>query len=133
MKKLIIVLVTVAALGFVGSQALAWWGPGGGWGAWGPGCGYYANTNPTVQQQFLNDTAKLRSDLAAKRAEYVALMAQPNPDPRRTAELSREIFQLQEQLRLKAQEHGLQSWGGGAHGYHGGHHMGPYAGGYCWR
>jgi len=108
MKKLIITfvaLVSISALGFVGSQVWAcWWG-----GYHGSSTeGYYPNTNPgSTYQDFLNDTAKLRQELAAKQGEYNALMAQPNPDPKKAAQLSQEIARIHDQLQTKAQAYGL--------------------------
>ncbi len=110
MKKLLVVLVAVMALGFIGSQALAcmwdgyWGGPmGGSWGG-----GYYSNVNPGgSHQKFLNDTASLRGELAAKQGEYNALMTQPNPDTKRAGKLSREIAELHDQLKAKAQTYDL--------------------------
>ena len=112
MKKLLIVLVSVAAFGFIGSQALAcmwdgyWGGPMGG--SWG--CGYYSNVNPGgSHQKFLNDTSKIRGELAAKQGEYNALMAQPNPDPKRAGKLSQEIAALHDQLKATAQTYDLST------------------------
>jgi zinc resistance-associated protein len=131
MKKVIIVLAMVVSLGLVASQALAQWGPYGGCGMWGPGGGYSANVNPgPADQDFLNDTAELRRDLAGKEAEYDALMVLPIPDPKRAAKLSQEIFDIRRQLRAKAQTYGFA--GRGPRGDWHGRHMGPYAGGYCW-
>ena len=129
MKKLLIVLVAVMAFGFIGSQALAcvwdgyWGGPMGGAG------GYSSNANPgRSYQKFQNDTAKLRGELAAKQGEYNALMTQPNPDPKRAGKLSREILELHDQLKAKAQAYDLP-----APGYRGNYHRPPagHYNGYC--
>lgn len=134
MKKVLIVLVTLVSLGFIASQSLAcWWdgywgGPTGG--AWG---GYAPGINPGgAYQNFLNDTAKLRQELAGKQAEYNALMAQPNPDPKRAGELSKEIAGIHDQLQAKAQASGLP--GPGSYGaQRGGYRYGPgYSGWGCW-
>ena len=114
MKKLLIVLVAVMTFGFIGSQALAcmwdgyWGGPMGG--TWG---GYATGVNPGgSHQKFLNDTASLRGELAAKQGEYNALMAQSNPDPKRAGKLSQEIAGLHDQLKARAQSNDLAAPGG---------------------
>ena len=130
MKKVVVGLAILASLGLIASQALAW-GPYGGCGMRGSGGGYYANVDPSpAEQNFLNDTVKLRKDLADKEAEYDALMDQPNPDPKRANQLSQEIFEIRSQLRAKAESYGFA--GRGPSGNWHGSHMGPYAGGYCW-
>jgi zinc resistance-associated protein len=132
MRKLLIVMVVLVAVGFIGSQALAclWDGYWGGpmRGSWG---GYYSNPGGS-HQEFLNDTAPLRQELAAKQGEYNALMAQPNPDPKRVGQLSQEIAHIHDRLQAKAQASGLPrpgSYGApmGGYGY------GPGHGGWaCW-
>ena len=131
MKKVFVGLAILASLGLVASQALAWGPNYGGCGIWGPRGGNYGEVNPsTAEQSFLQDTAKLRKDLAGKEAAYDGLMAQPNPDSTQAAELSQEIFEIRNQLRAKAQSYGFA--GRGPRDYWHGDHMGPYAGGYCW-
>lgn len=113
MRKLVIVIALVASVGLITSTALAcYWdgyygGPMGG-PAYGPWGGYAPGAAPSgAYQNFLNDTAKLRQELAAKQGEYNALMAQSNPDPKKIGQLSQEMAGLHEQLRTKAQGSGL--------------------------
>ena len=145
MKKILIVLVTVVSLGLIGSQALAcYWdgyygGPMGGPMMGGPMMGgpmmggYNTGGMPGGSyQSFLNDTAKLRQEFAAKRGEYDALMAQANPDPQKAGQLSQEIAGLHDQLQAKAQGYGTAAPGPygaprGGYGYGGG-----YGGWNCW-
>ena len=132
MKKILIVLVTVMSLSFVASQAVAcMWD--GYWGGGGYGAGYGLGVSPGgANQGFLNDTAKLRQDLAGKQAEYNALTAQPNSDPKRIGQLSQEIAGIHNQLQAKAQASGLAAPGSygapmGGYGYGSG-----YSGWACW-
>lgn len=127
MKKLIIVSISVVFLGLIASQALAcWWdgysgSPMGG--TWGDYC--WSGYTGGASQEFLNETATLRQELAAKQGEYQALMAQGNPDPKRAAEISREIAGLRDQLHAKAQARGVAGPGPYA--------QGPRYGGWgCW-
>ena len=131
MKKVIVGLAVLLSLGLVASQVLAWGPYYGGCGMWSPEGGYYGEVNPsTARQSFLNDTAKIRKDLAGKEAAYDALMAQPNADPKQAAKLSQEIFEIRNQLQAKAQSYGFAEQG--PRGSWPGDHMGPYAGGSRW-
>ncbi len=127
MKKLIIGLVIVATVGFIAIQVSAcmwdgYYGGGPKAGNWG---GYALQGN--ADQDFLNETTQLRQDLAAKRGEYNALMAQPSPDPKRAAKLSQEITVLHDRFRAKAHEKGYS--GPGRRGGHYQSQMGSH--GYC--
>lgn len=129
MKKVGIALAVLVSIGLIASQVLAWGGPYWGHGRWGHGPGYSANMAPDpAYEQFVDETAKLRTDFAGKQAEYRALMAQANPDPKKAATLAREIQELRNQLQAKAQASGLRA--PGPYGRHYGMH--PGAGGYCW-
>ena len=117
MRKLVIMLAVVGIVGLAASQALAWgpWGQGG----WCPMMGGYNGAyTGGAYQNFLNDTAQLRQELAAKQGEYNALMAQPSPDPKQTAQVSQEIARLQEQIQTKAQSSGIATPGRYAYGPH---------------
>lgn len=128
-KKAMIILAAIAMFGLIAGAA--WAGP------WG-GSGYY-NSYGTNNQAFAEETADLRSELAGKRGEYQALMSRDNPDPERAAQLQKEMVQLREQIRTKAQayadtsEYGRYNGRGYADGW--GHHRGGrghYRGGGCW-
>ena len=104
MKKIVITLAVLASFGFISSQALACY-----WDGYWDGSMYgggYGNHNAN-HQRFFNDTAELRGAFAAKQAEYGALMAQKNPDPKRAAQISKEIASLHDQLEARAQAHNL--------------------------
>jgi len=129
MKKRILIVVATAFIALFSTQVFAcywdgyWGGPMG-----GPMAGYYGDT----YQGFYDQTAQLRQDLAAKQGEYNALLAAPNPDPKRAAELSREITILHDQLRSQARAYNLPAPN---NGYYGWGRMGgyPMMGGYgCW-
>jgi zinc resistance-associated protein len=112
-KKSILIIATMAFIGLMGSQAFAcYWD--GYWG--GPMGGPVAGAHSPAYQGFYDQTQQLRQDLAAKRGEYNALMAKSNPDPKRAAELSRQIASLDDQLRAKAQSLNMPALGSG-YGY----------------
>ena len=127
MKKSILVIAAAASLTLLGTQAFAnyWDGYRG-----GPMGGPTAMINGGNYQNFYTKTAPLRQDLAAKQGEYNALMTATNPDPQRTADLSREISILHDKLTAEASSFNLPAPTAGTYGRH---HMNGYAmmGG-CW-
>ncbi len=111
MKKVLIGMITAVSAALIASSVLAcggcWYGGGP---TAGPQGGYHSGVNPGGSYQaFLNDTSKQREELAGKQAEYNAMMAQPNPDPKKAGQLAQEIVKLHDGLRAKAQEHGVTS------------------------
>jgi zinc resistance-associated protein len=135
MQKTIIIIATVASILLISSQAFAcpwdgyWGGPMG-----GPMGGFYSSTySGGAYQGFFDRTAKTRQDLAGKRAEYDALMANSNPDPERAAALNREITALNQQLSAQARSYSLPipsgNYGNGYGRMGRGYGMGGYG---CW-
>ena len=88
------------------------WGCGGSGGSGGPGYGYnrQAPDKGTNQawEKFYNDTAELREQLYAKRAEYYNALNQENVDKEKAATLWDEIFDLQTTIREKAVTAGIK-------------------------
>ena len=74
--------------------------------------------NPMDQQDFYEKTAPLRTTLAADQAEYNALMAGENPDPKRIRALAENISKAQDELRSVAGNYPDSTMGPG-----GGHHL----------
>jgi zinc resistance-associated protein len=113
MKKVLIAAALVSVLGLSGLQA-ATAGPG-----WGPGdnscreCGmggrFESEANYKAIEKFREETVALRKTLAVKRGEYRALMHKDNPDEKRAAALSGELFDLRNELQQKAAERGIFS------------------------
>ena len=119
MKRTILTLVAAAFISLIGTQAFAcywdgyWGGPMG-----GPTAGFQGNGK---YQDFYEKTTSLRQDLAWKQGEYNALLATPTPDPKRAAELSREITTLHDQLSAKARSLNLPAPNMGHHAGMSGH------------
>lgn len=129
MKKSILALAAVATFTLISTQASAcywdgyWGGPMG-----GPLAGVHSNTRTGGNYQaFYEKTASLRQDLAGKQGEYNALLAASNPDPKRAAELNREITTLHDQLSAQARSFKLPVPDMGHYASAGG-----YAGCGCW-
>ncbi len=109
MKKLIIVVAVVGLLG-AGIQiasAHGGYSRGDDYGYCGQ---YYAGDNPEADaalEKFRAETNDLRKSLVVKRSELRALLQQDNPDEKRAAQLSGEIFDLETELNKKATEKGV--------------------------
>jgi zinc resistance-associated protein len=64
-----------------------------------------------TRDAFLMETKEIRKDVAVKRAAMRAMMHSTNPDPVKVSSLAGEIFDLREQLRIKARAKGLPGLG----------------------
>lgn len=60
-----------------------------------------------AQEKFLGETVDTRKQLAEKNAAMRALMNAGTPDTVKASQLAGELFELREELRLKAQETGM--------------------------
>ncbi len=109
-KKIILGVVLVGTIALTGLQAaganLAGPGP--------PHSQFYNQTckslNPATikaRNKFLAATTSIRREIAVKRSERQALMASSIPNAKQIGKLSGELFDLREQLRVKARESGL--------------------------
>ena len=140
MKKVSAGIVSVAVIALLAGTAVAWDHMGYGYNRYGLGCGqangYYNNPgdNLDAQNRFLNQTADLRKDLTAKRVQLDAVMSRSNPDSRVAGKLSKEVFELRNELNAKAEKAGVTGpLAGSGYGYgHNGRGM-RASGGYCWR
>ena len=80
----------------------------------GPGHCYQTKLDEktiAARKKFLSETVAFRREMAVKRAELDALMNNDNPDAKRIAQLTGEIFDLREQLWSKAEASGLEGPG----------------------
>ncbi|MCL7489022.1 MAG: periplasmic heavy metal sensor [Desulfobulbaceae bacterium] len=123
-KKIILGVVLISAMTAAGMQS-AGAGPwGGGANKWGTspcgecaGYGYQRqqldDKTSEIRKAFLSETVELRKQIETKKAEKHALMRGDNPDAKRVAQLTGELFDLREQIHAKAQEKGLMDVGFG--------------------
>ncbi|MDM8537010.1 hypothetical protein QUF70_09675 [Desulfobacterales bacterium HSG17] len=107
MKKTFMALIIALTIGFIGTQVWAW---GGGCPMAGSGA-KAANVSPEAYQKFIDDTATLRLDLAAKNGEYDAVLAQADPDPNQAGQIAREMAEIRAKIQAKAKENGLPAMG----------------------
>lgn len=117
-KQIILGAVLVGALALTTMQP-ADARPRGGGPGWGPTSDDYGHGHCyqarqldektiAARDKFLSETVALRKEMAIKRAEQEALMNSENPDAKRIAQLTGEIFDLREQLQTKAAASGLE-------------------------
>ncbi len=114
MTRATLMALTVAILTFTGVQAgMASPGEKGGPGyhATMMGCPQVDDKTMAARQKFLDQTVDLRKQMVENRARMRALMRSANPDPAQVSKLAGEIFDLREQLRIKARENGLEGMG----------------------
>jgi hypothetical protein len=134
MKKLLMAVALVGLIGFAGIQmasAHGGYSQGGGNGY----CGDYSdgdNTKDTAAlEKFHSETTDIRKGIIVKRNELRALMNQDNPDEKRVAQLTGEVFDLENALNKKAADKGItgrSNYGHGpgmmrGNGYRNGRHM----------
>lgn len=116
MKKSIMAIALALTIGVIGSgMADARPGMGPGYGMMG-GAGTAATADPELlqkRQQFHTETQELRRQMTVKKTELKAALAANNPDEKKAAKLSGELFDLREQLRSKAEAAGITGMGGG--------------------
>jgi hypothetical protein len=123
MKKLLLIAALIGSLGLGGYQVASahMGGYGGGYGYcgdYGYGGQGYTEDDAEAISKFRAETVAIRRDLAVKRAELRALNRQDNPDVKRVAELTGEVFDLQTKLDQIAEKHELHKGGRGyGHGY----------------
>ena len=110
-KKIILAATVTSVLAFSGVQgALAGPGQMKGPGAQQP-CKMMGQQPDKAMLEardtFLAETTELRKSMAEKKAAMRALMKNTNPDPEKAETLAGELFDLREQLRVKAKAAGL--------------------------
>jgi len=117
MKKILIAAALVGVMSFAGISMVNAHGrhgfdPDRGYGVsdgYGSDYGYCRNRSYSDQDKekaaaFLESTKKIRKQIAVKRSERRALMKQENPDEKRVAQLTGEIFDLRDTMAEKAKE-----------------------------
>jgi zinc resistance-associated protein len=112
MKKALILITALIAVGLLSTYAFSW-GPGKGMGGYGGGThcpGIYQNayTNlteaqkdelATLRQKFIDDTYELRTSMMQKHNEIRLLMETSQPDRKKLSQLNTEVSDLMKQLQ----------------------------------
>ena len=120
MKTLLIATVMIATISFAGIQTVS--AHGGNFRGGNGYCDDYAGGNTHLYdrthmydrntedyEKFRKETADIRKDIAVKRSELRALNRQDNPDEKRVAQLTGELFDLEEKLSEKAAKTGIDT------------------------
>ncbi len=147
MKKSIVALALVVAVGIAGMNiAEARWG-GGGYGCQngggpsgcnGSGCNQNSDVDSQAFEDFYDETADLREQMFDLRQDYFEIMNQETPDKEAAAEAWGEMFDLKTLIQEKAEAAGIQK----GFGMRGGTFPGASAGnspcggsanGNCWK
>lgn len=110
MKKYLAVAALVGALGFTTismADARGYYGSGPGYcGGGGRYCDNWSNTeqDDAKGSAFFEETKELRKEIVVKKSELEALMLQDNPDEKKVAKLTGELFDLQNTMEEKAEK-----------------------------
>ena len=114
MKTLLVATVMIATISFAGIQTVSAHGGGNYRGGYGY-CDEYDGENSAIRdrdsgdyEKFHKETSDIRREIAVKRSELRALNRQDNPDGKRAAQLTGELFDLEEKLTEKAAESGIE-------------------------
>jgi peptidoglycan hydrolase CwlO-like protein len=93
----------------------------------------YSEKDTEALEKFQSETSSVRKEIVVKRSELNALLRQENPDEKRVAKLTGDLYDLETELDAKAEKTGARSrfaygHGPGMMGYggwrHGRHMMG---------
>ncbi|MGV1098773.1 periplasmic heavy metal sensor [Thiovibrio sp. JS02] len=131
MKKTLLTIAAVATIGLAGFQLAEArpWAGGPGYMMGGPGCGQQVDEETAkAREKFFSETTELRKNMFAKRAELDAVLNATNPDEKKAAKLSAELFDLREAMHKKATESGIAGRGMGGGYFCNGPGGGPGAG-----
>jgi len=111
MKKYLAAAALAGLIGFTGislANARGYgYGPGPGYGdCQGPrSCStWYADKDDEKAAAFREETKALRKEIVVKRSELDALMRQDNPDEKKVAQLTGDLFDLESQMDNKAEK-----------------------------
>jgi Spy/CpxP family protein refolding chaperone len=109
MKKYLVAAALIGAIGFSGiSMANArgnyGYGPGPGYGNCGGSrsCDNYNAKDDEKASAFFEETKELRKEIVVTRSELDALMQQDNPDEKKVAKLTGNLYDLQTKMEEKA-------------------------------
>jgi Spy/CpxP family protein refolding chaperone len=130
MKKLAAIAI-ISVIGFAGIQAAS---AHSGYSNNNDYCGSYGTYDKAYTEKdaeafdkFHAETKSARKEIVVKRSELNALLRQDNPDERKVAKLSGELYDLETELYAKAEKTGIR----GRDAYdHGPGMMGTYGRGY---
>jgi hypothetical protein len=130
MKKVIATAAIMSMISLAGVQAVS--AHGGRYyssnndycGAYGTYDNAYTEKDTEAFEKFQAETNSLRKDIFVKRSELNALLRNDNPDEKKVAKLTGELYDLETELEAKAEKTGVR----GPYAYGSRHHMRGYGG-----
>ena len=131
MKKLLTAAAIISVLSFAGIQAVSahsgYNNNYGYCGSYGTYDNAYTEKDKEALEKFSTETSSIRKELVVKTSELNALMRNDNPDEKKVAKLTAELYDLETELDAKIENAGLR----GRYAYdHGPGMMGSYGRGY---
>jgi Spy/CpxP family protein refolding chaperone len=110
MKKYLVAAALIGVIGFSGMSMANARGYGYGFGPGYSGCDggrycdnwSYSEKDEAKASAFLEETKETRKEIVVKRSELDALMLQDNPDEKKVAKLTGELYDLQTMMQEKA-------------------------------
>ena len=121
MKKLITAAAIIGVISLAGIQAA--FAHGGYYSNNNDYCGSYSTDERTFTEKdaeeiekFRAETNSMRKEIVVKRSELNAILRNDNPDEKRVAKLSGELYDLETELNAKAEKTGVRNSYGYEHG-----------------
>ena len=114
MKKIMTAAALLVAISLAGIQTVS--AHGGNYSNNSDYCGSFStddrnitNTDSEAIEKFRTETHSTRKDIVVKRSELNALLRNDNPDEKRVATLTGELYDLETELEAKAEEIGVRN------------------------
>jgi Spy/CpxP family protein refolding chaperone len=114
MKKIMTAAALLVAISLAGIQTVS--AHGGNYRNNSDYCGSFStddrnitNTDSEAIEKFRTETHSTRKDIVVKRSELNALLRNDNPDEKRVATLTGELYDLETELEAKAEEIGVRN------------------------
>ena len=128
MKKLVTAVAIISVISLAGIQIAS--AHGGNYSNNYDYCGSYSTDDRTINEKdaeaiekFWAETNSVRKEIVVKRSELNALLRNDNPDEKKVAKLTGDLFDLETELEAKAEKTGIR----GRYAYdHGPGMMGTY-------
>lgn len=134
MKKALTAAAIISILSFAGIQAVSAHGGYGNnygyCGSYGTDDNAYTKKDAEAVEKFRAETSTIRKEIVVKGSELNALLLNDNPDEKKVAKLTGDLYDLEAELEAKAEEKGLRSRNADVNRHHRqgygrgyGHHM----------
>ena len=109
MKKLVTAAAILSVIGFVGIQAASarggFFNNGYGYcGTYGTNGTAFTKEDAAAIEKFQADTSDIRKEIVVKRSELNALLSTNNPDEKKVAGLTGDLYDLEKELDAKAEK-----------------------------